>query len=103
MKKQTENFCVLTEPSQRMFLRRRESPEQILCIQSLKACLGELAATLGGVNPHPCQLIKLLNGQNDWLTVPVGRQQIARVILIALAFDIDAVPPVTRAGGQEQV
>ena len=42
-----------------MFLRRRESPEQILIIQSLKARLGELTAALGGVNPHSCQLKKL--------------------------------------------
>jgi hypothetical protein len=42
-----------------MFFRRRESPEQILCIQRLKPRLGELAATLGRVNPHPCQLRKL--------------------------------------------
>ena len=86
-----------------MFLRRRETPEQILCVQRLKSRFGELAATLGGIDPHPCQLKKLLHSQNNRLAVTVSRQQIARVIFIALALDVDAVPPVARAGGQEQV
>ena len=60
---------------------------------------GELTTAFCGINPHPCQLIKLLNGQKDWLTVPVCRQQIARVILFSMALDVDAVPPVARAGG----
>ena len=86
-----------------MFLRRRETPEQILCVQRLKARFGELTAALGGVNLLPRQLIEPLDRQDDRLAVPVGRQQIARVILLALALDVDAVPPVAGAGGQEQV
>ena len=78
-------------------------PEQVLSIQGFKARLGELAAALGGVDPHPRQPVELLDAQNDRLAVPVRRKQIAGVILFTLALDVDAVPPVTGAGGQEQV
>ena len=45
-----------------MFLRRRETPEQILCVQRLKARFGELTAALGGVNLLPRQLIEPRSG-----------------------------------------
>ena len=86
-----------------MLLRQGTPPEQILGVQGLKARFGELPAALGGVDPYPCQLMKLLDSQNDRLTVPVRRQQIAGVILFTLALDVDAVSPVAGAGGQEQV
>ena len=86
-----------------MLLQRGTPPEQILGVQGLKARLGELAAAFGGVDPYPCQLMKLPDGQNDRLAVPVRRQQIAGVILFTLALDVDAVSPVAGAGGQEQV
>ena len=86
-----------------MFLRRRETPEQILCVQRLKARFGDLAAALSGVDLLPRQLVKPLNRQDDLLAVPVGRQQVARVVRFSLTGDVDGVPPVARAGGQEQV
>ena len=78
-------------------------PEQILCVQGLKARLGKLAAALGGVDPHSRQPVELLDGQNDRLAVPVCRQQITRGVLFLLALDVDAVSPVAGAGDQEQV
>ena len=86
-----------------MFLRRRETPEQILCVQRLKARFGELTAALGGVDLHARQLIEPLDRQDGRLTVPVGRQQVARAIHVSLAGDVNGVPPVTATGGQEQV
>ena len=74
-----------------------------MSIQGLKARLGELAAALGGVDPHSRQPVELLDGQNDRLAVPVRRQQITRGVLFLLAFDVDAVPLVAGAGDQEQV
>ena len=97
------NFGFLTEFSQRMFLHRREAPEQILCVQGLKARFSELAAALGGVDLLPRQLVKPLNRQDDRLAVPVGRQQVARVVRFFLTGDVDGVSPAARAGGQEQV
>ena len=70
------NTCFTTELSQRMFFHRRETPEQILCVQGLKPRLGELTAALGGVDLLSRQLVELLDRQDDWLAVPVGRQQI---------------------------
>ena len=52
-----------------MLLQRGTPPEQILGVQGLKARFGELPAALGGVDPYPCQLMKLLDGQNDRLAV----------------------------------
>ena len=86
-----------------MFLRRRETPEQILCVQSLKTRLGELTAALSGVDLYSRQLVEPLNRQNHRLAVPVGRQHIAGVVRFSLAGDVDGVPPVTATGGQEQV
>lgn len=86
-----------------MFLRRSAPPEQILGIQGLKARLREPSAALGRVDPYASQLIKLLDGHNDRLSVPVGRHQVARLILLLLAGDMDAVPPVAAAGGQKQI
>mgnify|MGYP007025287286 CR=1 FL=1 len=40
-----------------------------MSIQGLKARLGELAAALGGVDPHSRQPVELLDGQNDRLVV----------------------------------
>ena len=44
-----------------------------------------------------------LNRQDDRLPVSVGRQQVAGVVRFSLTGDVDGVPPVARAGGQEQV
>ena len=86
-----------------MPLRRGTPPEQVLCVQGLKARFGELAAALGGVDLHTRQLIEPLDRQDGRLTVPVGRQQVARAIHVSLAGDVNGVPPVTATGGQEQV
>ena len=86
-----------------MFLRCRETPYQILCVQRLKARFGELAAAPGGVDLHTRQLREPLDRQDGRLTVPVGRQQVARAIHVSLAGDVNGVPPVTATGGQEQV
>ena len=86
-----------------MFLRRRETPKQILGIQRLKARFGELTAALGGVNLLPRQLIEPLDRQDDRLAVPVGRQQVAGGACFSLTGEMDGVPPAARAGGQEQV
>lgn len=92
-----------TKLPQGMPFRCGTPPEQVLSIQGFKARLGELAAALGGVNPHSRQPVELLDAQNDRLAVPVGRQQIAGVILVTLALDVDAVSPVAGTGGQEQI
>ena len=86
-----------------MFLRRREAPEEILCVQGLKARFGELAAALGGVDPLSRQLAEPMDRQDDRLAVPVGRQQVAGAIHISLTGNMDAVSPAAGAGGQEQV
>ena len=97
------NTCFTTELSQRMFFHRRETPEQILCVQGLKPRLGELTAALGGVDLHARQLIEPLNRQDHRLAVPVGRQQVTGAVIFTLALDINAVSPTAGAGGQEQV
>ena len=86
-----------------MFFRRREVPKQILCVQSLKACFGDLAAALSGVNLYSRQLVEPLDWQDHRLAVPVCRQQVAEVVCFSLAGNVDGVPPVTATGGQEQV
>ena len=78
-------------------------PEQILGIQGLKARLGEPAAALSRVGPLPCQLIELMDASNDRLAVPVSRKQIARAVSFLPAGDVDGIPPVSPAGGQEQI
>ena len=86
-----------------MFFHRRETPEQILCVQGLKPRLGELTAALGGVDLHARQLIEPQNRQDYRLAVPVGRQQVTGAVIFTLALDINAVSPTAGAGGQEQV
>ena len=64
----------LAKLTQGLPLRRGTPPGQILGIQGLKARFGELAAALGGVDLHACQLVEPLNRQDYRLAVPVGRQ-----------------------------
>ena len=86
------NTCFTTELSQRMFFHRRETPEQILCVQGLKPRLGELTAALGGVDLHARQLIEPLNRQDHRLAVPVRNRY--SCFVVELVFCIRFISPV---------
>ena len=93
----------LAKLTQGMPLRRGTPPEQVLCVQGLKARFGELAAALGGVDLHARQLIEPQNRQDYRLAVPVGRQQVAGVVRFSLAGDMNGVPPIAGAGASKCV
>lgn len=68
-------------------------------VQSLEALPGKLAAALGGVDDFTGELLELLHGHGDGLTVPVGGQQVAG----AIRGDVDAIAPASTARSEEAV
>ena len=89
----------MAEKTQRIIFCRRHTPEQILCVESPEALIGKLPVALGGVDDFTGELLELLHGHDDGLTVPVGGQQITGTV----CREVDAVALIPLAGREKTI